>query len=246
MDARSDVTPPPVDETPAVPSLPVQRWRLVLARGADAPPITARELADQWEDGLAASDLPFVRSVGRQRARLAFAAPLPTAMTAQAELADLILAERWPVWRVREALERAMPPGWRLTELYDVWLGAPSLPAKLLAADYRIGLSGATSEVVADACRALLAAEHVPRERPKGTTTVAYDLRPLVDDVSVIANGRPVGGADVVKIRARTRFDPALGTGRPEEVVLALGELTGTPLTIESIVRERLILADED
>ena len=241
MDARSDVTPPPVDETPAVPSLPVQRWRLVLARTAEAPAVTARELAEQWEEGLAASDLPFVRSAGRQRARLSFAAPLPTAMTALAELADLTLAERVPVWRVREAIEGAMPPGWRLSDLYDVWLGASSLPAQLVAADYRVGVSGATTTALADACRALLTAEHLPRDRPKGTATVAYDLRPLVDDVTVA-----VGGGGTVEILARTRFDPALGTGRPEEVVLALGDLIGTPLAIESIVRERLILADEE
>ena len=48
-----------------------------------------------------------------------------------------------------------------------------------------------------------------------------------------------------VVLRARTRFDPVLGTGRPEEVVAALGDAVGAPLVVASIVRERLILADE-
>ena len=46
-------------------------------------------------------------------------------------------------------------------------------------------------------------------------------------------------------MRARTRFDPVRGTGRPEEVVAALADLAGTPLPVGSIVRERLVLADE-
>ena len=56
----------------------------------------------------------------------------------------------------------------------------------------------------------------------------------------------PLSAADGrVDVRARTRFDPVRGTGRPEEVVAALGDLAGSPLHVASIVRERLILADE-
>ena len=43
----------------------------------------------------------------------------------------------------------------------------------------------------------------------------------------------------------RTRFDSVLGTGRPEEVVAALGDAVGASLELTSIVRERLILAEE-
>ena len=51
-----------------------------------------------------------------------------------------------------------------------------------------------------------------PREREKGNTTVRYDLRPLLVDVGMAATGPPP------VLRIRTRFDPVLGTGRPEEV----------------------------
>ena len=46
-------------------------------------------------------------------------------------------------------------------------------------------------------------------------------------------------------LRARTRFDPVLGTGRPEEVVAALGDAVSSPLVVVSLVRERVILGDE-
>ena len=46
-------------------------------------------------------------------------------------------------------------------------------------------------------------------------------------------------------MRTRTRFDPVLGTGRPEEVVAAVAEAAGADLVIGAVVRERLILADD-
>ena len=69
----------PVDETPAVPSLPVQRWRLVACASADAPPSPPASSPTQWEERSGRPG-PAVRPVCRaaQRARLSFAAPLPT------------------------------------------------------------------------------------------------------------------------------------------------------------------------
>ncbi len=101
------------------------------------------------------------------------------------------------------------------------------------------GSTGADGPALAAAAAALLAATELPRERQKGGSTVRYDLRPLLVDVGVVDGGPPV------VLRARTRFHPVLGTGRPEEVVAALGDAVGAPLVVASIVRERLILADE-
>ena len=162
-------------------------------------------------------------------------------MTADGELIDLLLAERWPRWRVREALEHHVPAGWRLIDLADVWLGGPALAGLVAAADYRITLDGVgvTDAEVADAARALVDANALPRRREKGGGTVEYDLRPLLIAIAVADAGPPV------VVRARTRFHPSLGTGRPEEVVAALGDQLGRPVAITEIVRERLLLADE-
>jgi hypothetical protein len=161
-------------------------------------------------------------------------------MAADGELLDIVLTERLPIHRVREALSRVIPDGWRLVDLHDVWLAGPALAGRVAAADYRITLANGMAAVDLDrACAALLASERLPRERAKGGGTVTYDLRPLVIDVSVADAGPP----PVVAIR--TRFHPELGTGRPEEVIGALADLVGTPLTIEAIVRERLVLAED-
>ena len=65
---------------------------------------------------------------------------------------------------------------------------------------------------------------------------MTYDLRPLLADLAVADPGPPV------VVRVRTRFDPVLGNGRPEEVVAALGEAAGATVAVHSIVRERLLM----
>jgi radical SAM-linked protein len=216
-----------------------QRWRLVVGRAADAPDVGGRELTEMWEAALAVSGLPAYVPPGRDRARVAFGAPLSAGLVAEAELVDIVLTAFEPAWRVREALAGRLPPGWHLVDLYDVWLGAPALAGQVAAADYRIEVSGAGAADLARASVAILASDRLPRERQKGAGTVTYDLRPLVAAIEVVAAGPPV------VIRARTRFHSELGTGRPAEVVAALGDACGAVLTARSVVRERLILADE-
>lgn len=211
----------------------------MLSRGADAAALVGRELADAFEGGLEASGLPLARAAGRARTRVAFGAPLPAAIAGERELADILLTELVPVAFLRSRISAVLPDGWQLVELFDVWLGAPPLAGQVAAADYRIVLHTSDVTALAIACDGLLAARTIPRERAKGTTVVAYDLRPLLDDLRVIDAGPPT------LVRARTRFDPVRGTGRPEEVVAALADRCVAPVEAVAIVRERLVLADE-
>ena len=211
-----------------------------MRRSADAPSLSHREVTDGWEAAVIASGLPVAfTDAARPRPRLSFGAPLPLGIAADAELIDLVLVERLPAWRVREELTALLPEGWSLVDLYDVWPAGPPLPGRVVAADYRIVLAGdARGEIVEDAARVMLGSRTLPRDRSRGTETVRYDLRPLIVDLRVDA-GPPV------VVRTRTRFHPELGTGRPEEVLAALAEAAGQPLSPEAIVRERLILADD-
>jgi hypothetical protein len=131
-----------------------------------------------------------------------------------------------------------------VSDLADVWLGGPALAGAVAAADYRITLEageGVTGSAVAAAARATLDATSLPRRREKGGGSVDYDLRPLL--VAVAVDGDR--DTSPVVVHARTRFHPSLGTGRPEEVVAALADALGIPLTATTTVRERLVLADE-
>ena len=219
---------------------PRQRWRLLLARSADAPELAGREAIDAWDSALEASGLPIFRAPGRVRPRIAFGAPIPARLELERELADIVLTEFVPTWRVREGLAEHLPQGWRLVDVHDVWLGSPPLAGQVVAADYRIDVSGADRAALAAAAASLLNATELPRERLKGSSTVRYDLRPLLANVCVVEVGPPM------LLRIRTRFDPVLGTGRPEEVVAALADVVGDSLDLASMVRERVILADDE
>jgi radical SAM-linked protein len=219
---------------------PRQRWRLVVARSADAPKEGQREVADAWTAALQAAGLPLAGTDGaRSRSRLSFGAPLPVGMVAERELIDVVLVERWPVWRVRDALVAHLPEGWRLVDLFDVWLAGPPLAGQVVAADYRIALeTSADPAVLEHAAAQMLAADRLPRERQKGDRSVAYDLRPLLLDLRVEPSSPTL-------VRVRTRFHPELGTGRPEEVLAALADRAGVALTPRAIVRERVLLAED-
>ena len=232
----------------------IQRWRLVLARDVDAPPLSQRETTAAWEAAVRSSGLPFVPvslpaadqgdagggGAEPLRPRLAFGAALATGMAADAELLDVLLAQRLPRWHVREALEAVIPDGWRLIDLEDVWLGGPSIAGLVAGADYRVTVeTEAPPAALADACRTLLTAGSLPRDREKGGAIVTYDLRPLLLDVAVVDPGPPT------VIGIRTRIHPSLGSGRPEEVVAALADALAQPVRATSTVRVRLLLADE-
>jgi hypothetical protein len=235
----SNVLPEPL---PVVPREAVQRWRLVLAREAIPPDGAGREQLAAWEAALAASALPVAGlDAARPRPRFAPAAPLAAAVPGEAELIDVWLVERVPAWRAREAITAALPAGWRLVGLHDVWLGEAALPGRVSASVYRATVTGDGAGVRAlqDAAAGLLAETALPRERRKGETTIAYDLRPFLDSIEVAAG--PDGSAIVTMT---LRHDPEKGVGRPDELVAALGERAGSPLVATSLVRERLVLAD--
>jgi radical SAM-linked protein len=229
-----------VSERPERPVDQRQRWRLVVARAADASGKAQREVADRWVAAIESAGLPVAWTEGtRSRPRISFGAPLPIGMAANGELIDVVLCERWPAWRVREALAGHIPASWRLVELHDVWLAGPPLAGRVAAADYDVILSGDPPvESLRQAAAELVAASGLPRRRARGDDSVEYDLRPLLIDVTV-ERGPPL------RVLTRTRFHPELGTGRPEEVVAALAEGAGMALDIVSVVRDRLILAED-
>jgi hypothetical protein len=224
---------------------PRQRWRLVFRRAPVPAELIGRAAIEAWQEALVASGLALAQLDATGRPRVAFGAPLPAAAEGEAELAEIYLADRVPAWRLREALADRLPPGHALLSAEDVWLGAPPLQGRVVAADWRvqIDLAGASTDPAAldVAAAGLLAARALLRTRSKGGVDRPYDLRPLLDDVRVLLAGE--GG---VVVWMRTRFLPELGSGRPDEVIAALADAARLEISVRRIVRERLILAGDE
>jgi radical SAM-linked protein len=218
-----------------------QRWRLVFARVADAPEslMPGSPATETFVTRLEADGIVIARAGNRPR--LALAAPLTVGMAGDRELADLFVTARHPVSSVRAAIEAALPAGHRLLDLHDAWLGEPALAAQLEAADYRIVLEPVVggAQALVPICRNLIESESLPRQRSKGGRAVTYDLRPLVADLEATDDG------SVTVLAVRTRFNPERGAGRPDEVLGAIAEAAGLPLTARQTTRVRLWLASE-
>lgn len=219
---------------------PVQRWRLIVSRAPLSADLAQREQLSAWDAGLVASGLPIAGLDGmKPKARMAIAAPLSAAIGGEAELVDLWLTERLPRWRVREALDGRLPPGFALVDLHDVWLGEAPLPGRVAASVFRAEVSEDPDRLRAAAAM-LMDASTLPRERRRGESAVSYDLRPFLGSIEVTP--APGGRATV---RMTLLHDPAKGVGRPEETLLALADALGVPsLEPRALVRERLVLAE--
>ncbi len=233
---------PHEDRPPSV--VPRQRWRIVFRRDEGARFLAHLDVMKLWERALRRAGIPVAATEGfNPRPRIVFAAPLPLGMLAEREVVDIVLSERLTVADLRGRLERDLPEGFALVGLYDVWLNAPSVAARLASATYRLDIAGADEAAVRCAVAGLLAADRVERERQKDKRTVVYDLRPLVIGVDVL-RWDDAGGDGTLRIEVRHSQDG--GTGRPEEVVADLAARIGRDLTTTLTVRERLTLVDED
>jgi radical SAM-linked protein len=239
------------DDDRRPPSEPRQRWRIVFRRGEAARFLAHLDAMKLWERALRRASIPVASTEGfNQRPRIVFAAPLPLGMLAEREIVDIVLSARLTRHELRLRLERDLPAGFDLVDLYDVWLHAPSVASRLATATYRIDVAGASPAELSGAIDTLLAADRLDRTRTTEKRQVDYDLRPLVLDVDIVPTDAAADGvapADGVgaAVRMRLRHAQDGGTGRPEEVVAALGDHLGTELSVARIVRERLGLVDD-
>lgn len=199
-----------------------------------------RDQLAAWEAALVASGLPMAGlDAPKAKPRLLHAAPLSGSIPGEAELVDIWLVERLPVWRVRESLAGHLPPGHRLLDVHDVWLGEASLPGRVTASVYRavVEVPPGVMKPVRDR---VMAAGSLPRERRRGETAVTYDLRPFVIGLDVEDGPRPASAM----LRLTLRHDPEKGIGRPDETLAALADALGTEIAVTSLVRESLVLAE--
>ena len=227
---------------------PRQRWRLVAGAGPPMRPGSAgRELSDAWETALEATGLPLHRAGRAGRARGSRSGRrCRLGIAAERELADVFLAERVPVWRVREALDGRAAAGL-----------AAGRPVRRLGRRAAAGRPGRRCRLPDRARRRdrrrrrLAGAAHGRARGARAAARCAQKgggVRGLRPPAAALGRGgRPAAGRRSV-LRVRTRIHPELGTGRPEEVVAALGDGLGHDRSTiaQRIVRERLILSADE
>jgi radical SAM-linked protein len=195
-----------------------QRVRLRFARGVEATAIGHLDVARRWEDAFRRAGIALSYSQGnRPTPRITIAAGLPSGVTSEGELLDVVLAELTDPARLDERLQPFLPAGLTALDAHEVGLGLPSLPTLVRWADYEVDLPADDVPALRSQVQAFLAKESFPWVDLRGQKSREYDLRALVQDVRVepLCEG-------AARLSMRLRSD-AIGVGRPDQVVKALG-----------------------
>ena len=168
-----------------------------------------------WERAFRRARLPLAYSQGfHPQPRINQACPLPLGFTSTAELLDVWLTDEMPLDQVRAAVEGAIPAGLKIQAVEAIDLHAPALQTQVDTADYEITLHQPVDAAkLHDRISELMNSQDVMRER-RGRM---YNLRPLVMAMRIL---EPV--SDPVRLFLTLAVREG-ATGRPEEVLLALG-----------------------
>jgi len=194
----------------------LNRYRITFARDRTVRFVGHLDLVKTWERILRRADLPVAYSQGfHPLPKITFASALPVGCTSECELMDVVLSGPMDPSGVMARLAPALPAGIAVTSVAEVPLDAPALQAELRWTEYLVTVeTGEAAEQIEQKVQTFLAAPTLPRER-RGKR---YDLRPLVLSLSAEA----VHGSSA-RIVMRLLADANVGTGRPDEVLAALG-----------------------
>jgi len=217
----------------------MQRLRLRLGRGEEVKFISHLDIVRFWERAFRRAGIPLAYSQGfTPHPRLSVAAPLAVGVTSEAELMDIWLNRWMPPQSLMMMVKSQLPGGFNIFDVWEVGLNIPSLQSCLAFAEYRVEMRSEQDEQwVKDSIYSLLQAKELPWHHYRGTKIHSYDLRTLIGDLWVIDSRpeRSEGSRYVLGMRLRC---DANGSGRPEQVVAALG-FSQYP---ESIHRTKLTL----
>ena len=195
--------------------------------------ITHLDLMRFWERALRRAGVPIAYSEGfSPHAQISLAAPLPVGTTSEAELMDIFLSERITPKALLRDLAPQLPPDLRAVAVEEVGLGLPALQADVRFAEYDVDVEPPGGVDAREAVRSFLAEDSIPWEHRREDQVRSYDIRALVAAIEVVATGD-----ETTRLHMRLKNDSS-GSGRPEQVALALG--LGAPPRIH---RTKIVLA---
>jgi radical SAM-linked protein len=212
-----------------------QRLRVVFRIGEPVKYISHLDLMRVWERALRRARVGLAYSEGfNPHPKLVFAAALPVGFTASAEMVDIVLEQPMDLTRFAAEVRSQLPGGLELVAVSEVSAALPSLPSQVTAAEYRVLVETDESPArVRERLDQLLSRDAIPRVRQRPEGAREYDLRPLVQKLWLIeAQDEKVAMGMLLQANAQ-------GTGRPEEVMAALG----MGETVRAVDRVGLIFA---
>jgi len=211
----------------------MHRLRIRFGRGVEIKFISHLDIVRLWHRVFRRAGIELAYSEGfNPHPKVSVAAPLALGVTSQAELMDVYTTCFISPHSFIACVSRQLPPGIEVIQVYNIATTLPSLQAQVRYAEYVVKVNREWGrEYITQALTSLLANEKLPWQHQRDTGLRSYDLRALIDDLWLI--GRDT---NYNRIGMRLRCD-SHGSGRPEQVVKALGFERS-----ECIHRTRLIL----
>ena len=207
------------------------RLRARFNRSEPVKYISHLDIIRLWQRAFRRAGLELAYSEGfNPHPRLSLAAPLPLGVTSEAELMDVFTVKSVSPQSLMSMVNCQLPPGIEITQACHVPLELPSLQSQVRLADYLVSVKGDVGGV-SQAIESLLQKETLPWQHQRDTGTRNYDLRALIDDLW-LGGWRDGGGEIGMRLVCSVS-----GSGRPEQVVKALG--LDEPVAVH---RTRLVL----
>jgi radical SAM-linked protein len=204
------------------------RVRITFSKTGPLKYIGHLDLQSLWERAVRRAGLPLAyTNAFHPQPKIYFASALPLGFSSRCEVVDLRLNQDMDINDLSGLLQAVMPSGIGILDAGSVDEAAPPLQTLVIAAEYEAALLdtfsvpdpkdlnsasmelGATEAWLLQQVHELLSRTSLPRER-RGK---AYDLRPLIEKLEVVSDEKIF-----MRLTAREA-----ATGRPEEVVDALG-----------------------
>jgi len=191
------------------------------------------DLHSLWERTVRRAGLPLAYTQGfHPGPKIQLASALPLGFIGKAEIVDVWINEpgEGSDRSYQEILQTGCPPGLVISDVKVVDEHAPALQTQVVSAQYQVTLlEPADGAGLMKAISTLLETASINRERRAKT----YDLRPLIESLELL----PADGSRELRLHLRLAAR-AGATGRPEEVLAALG----IPFETTRIERTGLIL----
>lgn len=197
----------------------MQRLRIKFSRGEELKYLSHLDLTRLWERACRRAGIALAYSEGfTPHPRISLAVPLSVGITSEAELMDLFLVN----WSAPNAfinqMGRELPQGIRIGAAHSINTDVPSLQSQVTCAEYEVTIKTGMSECdIKTAITHLLSLNEFPWHHYRDTGIRRYDIRALIEDIWII-DYRDSFCSSGMRLRCDNR-----GTGRPEQVVKALG-----------------------
>ena len=214
---------------------PVQRLRIRYAKRGRLRFSSHRDFSRAFERALFRAAVPMAYSSGfNPHPRISYAGASPTGAASEAEYLEIGLAETVDPDVVLRDLDASLPDGLDLLEV--VVSAGGSLADRLEASVWEITLADVDEGTLRAAVGGLLAAAEAPVERMTKKGLRRFDARAAIVTLEVRPCGESANAGETCAI-LHVVLRHGTPSVRPDDVLAALGEITGTPFSPSALAQ---------